>query len=379
MSEAAMLSAVSPWELPVYAWWGLAAVCAVLVLGVYPALVLRKYVGIMINLIDEQAPDPGADSRGANGIVGEPIEFSAADGHPLHGFLLRGNPDRPRRGLIIFAHEFDSDHRSCLRYCRFLQDAGYDLFTFDFRGHGLSASEPGYKPRQWASDRELADMTGAIRCMCDNLEGRGLPRVLALFGVSRGAGAAILASVRAPEVEAIIADSAFSSDTTLEYLMKRFATIFARIRVVAENHPPTFWRFLRWLLFREFRRRFGCEFPSVRKAMRRLGRRPVLLIHGGRDSYIPTSQSQLLYDRALGPKQLWIVPDARHNESILTEPREYHRRVLDFLDEHLAWKSAIASPTVRIRPADRATVMPALATSRGGSSSAVPAAAAQDS
>ncbi|MCC7293134.1 MAG: alpha/beta fold hydrolase [Phycisphaerales bacterium] len=321
----------------------------ILVLLVYPAVVLRKYVRIMINIIDEQAPDCEPDPRNGNGLHGEDVEFRAADGHLLRGEMLRGNPDRPQRGVVIFAHEFDSDRRSCLRYGRFLLAYGYDLFTFDFRGHGQSAHETGYKPRQFPSDRERSDMLGAIAFVGEWLEQQGRPREVGLFGVSRGAGAAILASAHTDHVKAIILDSAFSSDTTLEYFMKRFATIFAKIRVVAENHPPMFWRFLRWLLFRECRRRYGGSFPSVRRAMRKLGRRPVLLIHGGKDSYIPTAQSQLLYDSAYGPKQLWIVPNAKHNLSALAEPEAYQRRVIDFLDEHLYGVSPVPAPANRSR------------------------------
>ena len=237
--------------------------------------------------------------------------------------------------MVVFGHEFGSDRTSCLRYCRPLLDAGYDVFAFDFRGHGLSAPEEGYRPRQWPSDRERADMLGAIVFVSEYLEQHDRPRGIGLFGISRGGGAAILAAAEVDNVRAIVTDGAFSSDTTLEYLMRRFATIFARIRVVAKNHPPVFWRFLRWLLFRECHRKFGCRFPSVRKAVVRMGAKPILLIHGEKDSYIPIAQSQMLYDLAPGPKALWIVPGAKHNQSVIVRPEEYARRLTSFFDEHL--------------------------------------------
>ena len=120
-------------------------------------------------------------------------------------------------------------------------------------------------PRWLASDREQADLAGAIQFARRWLAENERPTQLGLFGVSRGGGAAILAATSEPDVAAIVTDGVFSGDLTLEYLMRRFATIFARIRVVAENHPPLFWRFLRWLLFRECARQFGCRFPSVRR------------------------------------------------------------------------------------------------------------------
>ncbi len=316
----------------------LAIVVAVSLLLIYPAMVLRKYVRIMIHILDDRAPIPGNGVCDTNGLVGEEVSFRAVDGHGLAGVIVpRRNGGSPK-GMIIFAHEFGNDRSTCVRYVRPLLERGYDVFAFDFRGHGGSPPEAGYRPRQWPSDRERADMLGAIAFVGSWLEGGGRPRDVGLFGISRGGGAAILASLGIPNVKAIVTDGAFSSDTTMEYLMRRFATIFAKIRIVAENHPPTFWRFLRWLLFRECQRKFGCQFPAVRKVIVKLRRRPILLIHGEKDSYIPIAQSQALYDLAIGPKHLWGVPGAAHNGSILVAPEEYGRRVIAFFDEYLASK-----------------------------------------
>lgn len=294
---------------------------------------LRRYVEIMIHVLDDHSPDSepaGERDRPA----GEAVCFHAEDGHPLRGVMLETGPGA--RGLVVFAHEFCSDLKSCVRYCDPLREAGYDVLAFDFRGHGGSDSEPGYRPRWLPTDREKSDMRGAIRFAEQWLSGRGRPRDMGLFGVSRGGGAAFLAAEHHTSVRAIATDGAFSGDATLEYLMRRFATIFARIRVVAENHPRWFWRFLRWLFFRECEKRFRCRFPSVRRAVGRLGRRPILIVHGEKDSYIPIAQSRTLFDLARGPKQLWIVPGAKHNQAILLQPDEYARRAVRFFDEHLA-------------------------------------------
>lgn len=312
----------------------------VLILGVvliYPALILRRYVRIMINILDDVAPTP--DNGGSDGQRwnGEEVSFRAVDGHRLEGIILSHlDADHSPLGMVVFAHEFGTDRASCLRYCRPLLDAGYDVFAFDFRGHGASAPEEGYRPRQWPSDRERDDMLGAIAFISSYLEQQDRPCDIGVFGISRGGGAAILAASAVENVRAIVTDGAFSSDTTLEYLMRRFATIFARIRIVAENHPPMFWRFLRWLLFRECARRFKCRFPSVRNAVVRMGPKPILLIHGEKDSYIPIAQSQALYDLALGPKVLWIVRGASHNHSVVVAPKLYADRILHFFDEYLA-------------------------------------------
>jgi len=304
-------------------------------------LILRKYVRIMLNIIRDTPPPLAMGPCDFERIDGERATFRAFDNLNLCGMFLFGDHGGRPKGMIIFAHEFSSDMYSCARYCQPLLAAGYDVFSFDFRGHGESSGEPGYQPRQWPSDREVSDMLGAIAHVEDWLGSRGRPVGIGLFGISRGAGAAILAAQNNPAVRAIITDSAFSSDTTLEHLMKRWAYIFAKVRFVYENHPPQFWRFLRWLLFRECRRKLNCTFPSVRKALMRMAApRPMLFIHGERDSYIPVRQSQLLYELAPGPKSLWVVPGAKHNQSVVVRPEYYASRTVAFLDEHLARPAA---------------------------------------
>src|SRR3990172_3365999 len=337
------------WSTHPWIWTLGGALAITLILGgllIYPALVLRRYVRIMINILDDVAPTPengGNDSQRWNGEV---VSFRAVDGHRLEGTILshRDADSRPL-GMVVFAHEFGTDRACCVRYCRPLLDAGYDVFSFDFRGDGASAPEEGYRPRQWPSDRERNDMLGAIAFISSYLEQQDRPFDIGVFGISRGGGADIWAAAAVENIRAVVTDGAFSSDTTLEYLMRRFATIFARIRVVAENHPPMFWRLLRWLLFRECARRFKCRFPSVRKAVVRMGPKPILLIHGEKDSYIPIAQSQALYDLARGPKSLWIVPGARHNQSVTVKPEIYAQRVLRFLSDHLARPQRLARPS----------------------------------
>jgi fermentation-respiration switch protein FrsA (DUF1100 family) len=190
-------------------------------------------------------------------------------------------------------------------------------------------------------------MLGAIDFVENYLRHNGRPVRIGLFGVSRGAGSAILAAVRRESVRAIVTDGAFSSDQNMEYLMKRFASIFARIRVVAENHPPVFWRFFRWLLFRECNRRFGCDFPSVRKAVAQVGSTPILFIHGERDSYLPIEQSQALYELAKGSKRLWIVPGAKHNQCVIVRPDEYAARVVQFFRESLVGRPEAVPPALK--------------------------------
>lgn len=186
------------------------------------------------------------------------------------------------------------------------------------------------------------------------------------MGISRGGAACLLAAWHNSAVKAVITDGAFSSDKVIEHFMKRWAGIFAKVRLVYENHPPSFWRFLRWLLFRECKRKLGIRLPSARKALLGMDPRPVFLIHGEKDEYIPVDQSRILYAAASDPKFMWIVPQAKHNQSAIVAPQEYAQRTAQFFDRHLA-RPTFDTADHRIRPSGSPddSVTPAAGTRSG--------------
>ncbi|MCK6455141.1 MAG: alpha/beta hydrolase [Phycisphaerae bacterium] len=311
-------------------------VATLTLLVVIPYLVIRKYVLISLNIFTDTEPPLSRVQVSHPRLPGDDVDFWSEDGVRLRGVFMHPVDGVPRKGLILFAPEFKSDRYSCARYCLPLIQNGYDVFSFDFRGHGDSARQRGYVPRQWASDREIADVRGALAFLRNWLEENHRPLEIGFFGISRGAAAGILTSARDSMVKCFVTDGAFSSDAALEHLMKRWAYIFAKVKFVYENHPPEFWMFLRWAMIHRAERRFGCSFPSVRKAIPDMLPRPMLFIHGERDSYIPVEQSRLLYALAPQPRYLWIVPDARHNQCVAVRPAEYARRTVEFFDRFLA-------------------------------------------
>lgn len=322
------------WDVLTRNWAALAIAVTLLSLGLFVALTLAKYVRIALNIFADTPPPLAMGPMDFERLHGEVVRFRSYDGASLRGMWLWAQPTLVQ-GTIIFCHEFGSDMYSCARYVRPLLDAGFNIFTFDFRGHGESGCPGRYRPLQWPSDKELGDALGAVAYVKTRLQADGLPCAIGLFGISRGAGSAILAACTDEDVKAIACDGAFSTDTTLVSLMKRWAYIFARVKLVYENHPEAFWHLLQWLLIRCAQRRLGCRFPSVRKSLRDMAARPTMLIHGQRDSYIREDQTRLLYAVAPPPRYMWIVPGAKHNQSVIIAPEEYARRTTAFFRKYL--------------------------------------------
>ena len=92
--------------------------------------------------------------------------------------------------------------------------------------------------------------------------------------------------------------------------------------------------FLAWRGRLGTERSLNCRFPSVEAAVARLAPRPWLMIHGERDTYIGPEIAQDLFDHGEDPKELWLVPNAKHNRCRETAPDAYAAKVLGFLERY---------------------------------------------
>ncbi len=331
---ATWTSSLAQWFMRHWALLAIALTC--LSLLIFSILILARYIRICLNIFSDTPPPLSMGPADYKPLYGEEVRLRSFDGVSLRGMWLRHAKTTRYKGTIVFCHEFGSDMYSCVRYSRPLLDVGFDVFTFDFRAHGGSSNRGDMKPLQWPSDKEMEDVLGACAYVESVLASQGLATQIGLFGISRGAGAGLLAGASDPNIKAIVCDGAFSTETTLIALMKRWASIFARVKLVYQNHPDAFWGFLVWVLMRFAQPKLRRRFPSVRKALREMQPRPILFIHGQRDSYIRVEQTELLYEEAPEPRYLWKVPQAKHNQSVIIEPDQYAARTVAFFRKHLA-------------------------------------------
>lgn len=82
--------------------------------------------------------------------------------------------------------------------------------------------------------------------------------------------------------------------------------------------------------------RYGWSFGEA-SPLRQVARchKPMLFIHGDRDTYVPFAMMQRLYDAKPEPKQMWIARGSIHAMSFRDHPLEYARRVRLFVDQYI--------------------------------------------
>ncbi len=307
-------------------WFGLAAVAlsstAVLLFLVY---VYVRYAPIILRIFEEKPlffPLRSAPVRD-----GEDVSFATADGLTLAGTYFKTTAAR-RLGVVVFSHEYLGDRWSVTPYVGHLRDLGFDLFSFDFRNHGQSDADSHYQPLQWLTAHEVADLRAALKYVRSRPDAD--PAGVGLFGVSRGGCASLCVGGKDPGVWGVTTDGAFPTRGTMLAYILRWAEIYVGSKTFWRHVPIQAYHFLAWSSRKRVQRKLKCRFPDVERGTARLAPRPLFMIHGEKDSYIGPDIARALFAAAGDPKELWIVPKAKHNRCREVAGVEYSDRVAAF-------------------------------------------------
>jgi uncharacterized protein len=282
----------------------------------YIAYLERVFEEIPYFNVPRGQPDPQA----------EDVRFRTADGLNLCGCYFKAAGKR--KGVILFAPEYGANRWSCSDYCHHLYEAGYDVFAFEPRNHGESDKEPKLEAMHWSMDRDVIDIRAALAYLKSRPDADS--RGVGLFGVSKGAGAGILAAANEPMIRCAVTDGMFAACTTMVPYMRHWITIYNRSYFIQGLLPSWYYAILaRWAIRRVGARR-GVRFLHLEPALHCFNR-----IHGQMDKYIRADMALALFDLAREPKEFWLIPDANHNQGLHVAGDEYRRRLREFIDKHL--------------------------------------------
>lgn len=235
-----------------------------------------------------------------------PFAFEAKDGYLLHGEF---SIPKDCKGYFLFTHGYTFTREGMLKYAQELYALGYGCILYDLRGHGDNKRVPctmGYREKE-----DLLTLYDKVR------EKVGEEASISLMGESLGASTSLLASAER-EVDYLFLDCPFSSlKELLKYQLKQM-------------HLPSFVLLIASPLNKLL---YGYRFEEVEPllaAEKREG--PTLLADGKKDTFIPVSQSEKIYEAIRGRKEL-VFYQAEHAKSYQSDPKGYASMMSTFLKE----------------------------------------------
>ena len=210
------------------------------------------------------------------------VKVRAEDGVRLTALYL---PNPQARYTLLFSHGNAEDLGDDLEFLESLQQAGFAVLAWDYRGYGTSEGAP--------SERTLYSDGQAVY---DYLvrELKTPPERILVFGRSLGSVPAVDLAARQPVAGLILEGGLTSGQRVL----------------------------LPFPLF---------PFDRFRN-LERMGRVrcPVLVIHGTADEVIPFRHGEALFRAAREPKRNWWVENAGHNDLAYLAGPEYGRKLREF-------------------------------------------------
>lgn len=243
-------------------------------------------------------------------LGGRSVDFPSESGSLIRGWFL---PGRHGAGTIILMHGVRANRLDMLKRARFLARAGYSVLLFDFQAHGESAGKQitfGFL--------ESRDAQAAVKFA----RAVSPEEKTGVIGVSMGGAAALLATPPL-SIDAIVLEQVYPSLNQ---------AISDRISMRLGPWSRVLTPLLSWQLIP----RLGVSGGALRP-LDHAGdiSMPKLFIGGTEDQHTTPEEMREMFDAAAEPKELWMVPRAKHVDLCRFAEADYKDRILGFFDRRM--------------------------------------------
>lgn len=238
----------------------------------------------------------------------EEVSFKSLDGTQLTGWFFKSSAET-KKGVVIQFHGNAENLTSHFYSLFWMVEQGYDLFSFDYRGYGISEGSPSQEGLN-------EDALAAIRYILNREPPQNGPDII-LYGQSLG-GAVLMRAyddvtpAERKRVKALVIESSFDNYHSIasDVLSRSFITwLFQPLGYVLVSNA------------------YGPD-----DSIPRISPTPLLVMHGDHDSVIPLKFGQKIFDLAKEPKQFLVIPGANHLQCMAIEKGKYRPELLKFLD-----------------------------------------------
>ena len=277
----------------------------------------RKDLDSTVNVLYSRFPDmkPWLDSVKTTGTLRDTFVVMPG-GERHHAYYLRAANACGRTAVMVHGYK-DAAVKFFYFMRMYNRDLGYNVLMPDLHGHGLSEGDD--IQMGWKDADDLLFWTSVAEQLfrCENHPSRVI-----VHGVSMGAATTMVLSGmdNVPEyVRGYIEDCGYTS------VWDEFSLMLKEMFSL-----PSFP--LMHCTSALCRMKYGWDFKeaSPLESIRRC-KRPMLMIHGDQDTFVPFSMFRPLVDAKPEPKMTWVAQGSEHARSYQDHPEEYTALVESFL------------------------------------------------
>jgi len=252
---------------------------------------------------------PAQDTSGiANSIIGRMVPVPQELKPKARLYTTLGDSRRP---TIIICDGDAGNMTQLIFYGYHLFTRGYNVLLFDWRGFGESSDWPTEQDRLCYTEF-ITDYEAAVDFVKHQLE-VDTTRI-GVMGFSTGAYLSFAIAAKRNDIAACVGRALATSFSDILPILKKVSP--DRNFLAPENYPS--------------------ELLPVNAAKK--VSIPVFLIVGEKDNRTPVWMSKKIVDKLMGPKELWIVPNAEHggmNGPEFINYPEFFEKVAAFYDKYL--------------------------------------------
>lgn len=242
--------------------------------------------------------------------------YAKEDSTVLHALYIKSPIPTKNTAVIIHGHKNNAVNMLHIAYM-YNHDLKFNVLLPDLRGHGKSGGD--HIQMGWNDRRDVMQWMD----VANNLFGGDTKMVV--HGISMGAATAMMVSgEKQPSyVKAYVEDCGYTS-------------VWDEFAYVAEKdyHIPK----MPFLYVADFMCKWknGWSFKEASSVEQlKKSDKPMLFIHGGADTYVPTDMVYTLYQSKPKDKHIWTVSGVMHAMSYHDRRNEYTERVKAFLNMYL--------------------------------------------
>jgi uncharacterized protein len=272
-------------------WKRMIAGFVLLLAGAYVVIAVFMYVGQSYLVYY-----PSSKMLGDPGKIGhkfEDVSFMAADGVSLHGWFVPANGQN--RPVLLWCHGNGGNISGRLEMLRIFTSLELNVFTFDYRGYGLSEGEPQEQGTYRDVEAAWEYLTKTRRIE---------PTRIVVLGRSLGGPiAAHLAARQNPAGLILVSTFTALADVGQEVYP------YLPVRLLSRIHYPTRDKLIQTTA-------------------------PVMILHSQTDELIDFHHGRELFEAANEPKR-FVEIGGGHNEVLTHSPRAFSDAIRDFIGQYV--------------------------------------------